>query len=372
MTRVARPVAIMSTGCRRQNGVALLTVLLIVFLVSAAAASLASVQQLAIRRSAVLLHQQQARLYTLGGELWAISILKRDRQESESDSLDEDWANMPPSLPVQGGTVSGRIEDLQGRFNLNNLLKPTNLPAAEQQDENDQQDETSDETENGDLELDADKDRKKAKRAEKGDSDDTKEGIIDPEQVNLLKRMLEVLEINPDIVQAIVDWIDSNEDTGFPDGAEDSEYTVRNPSYLSANRPMMSVSELRLIKGIDNETYEKLYPYVCTLPAGTRINVNTIVAPLLAALADTADLAEAKTVVEKLKTEGFATVAEFLTAAGITPRPEYENMLSVNSNFFMLRIEAQVGEGVATLASVLQRKDDGNVLVLRRNFGNET
>jgi general secretion pathway protein K len=50
-------------------------VLLIVFIASVTATSLAALQQRAIRRSTVLIHQQQARLYTLGLEQWAMIIL---------------------------------------------------------------------------------------------------------------------------------------------------------------------------------------------------------------------------------------------------------------------------------------------------------
>ena len=99
-----------STG--PQAGVALITVLLIVFLASVTATSLATLQQLAIRRSAVLQHQQQARLYTLGLEQWAMVILARDRQDNETDHRGEEWAKLPMMLPVEGGELSGRLSDL--------------------------------------------------------------------------------------------------------------------------------------------------------------------------------------------------------------------------------------------------------------------
>jgi general secretion pathway protein K len=108
----------------RQAGVALITVLLIVFLASIAAVSLAAMQQLAIRRSGALLHQQQARLYTLGLEQAAMLILIRDRQNTKTDHPGEEWANLPLTLPIDGGVLTGRIRDMQGCFNLNNLWQP--------------------------------------------------------------------------------------------------------------------------------------------------------------------------------------------------------------------------------------------------------
>ncbi len=120
------PISLRGRGFGRgaSSGVALITVLLIVFLASMTAISLATVQQIAIRRSTVLQHQQQARLYTLGVEQWAGLILMRDRQDNQTDHPGEEWANLPLALPVNDGVLSGKVRDLQGCFNLNNLWRP--------------------------------------------------------------------------------------------------------------------------------------------------------------------------------------------------------------------------------------------------------
>ena len=112
---------------RSQTGVALITVLLIVFLASVTATSLAALQQIAIRRSTVLQHQQQARLYTLAIEQWAVLVLARDSQQNETDHLHEEWANASSALPVTEGVLSAQLRDLQGCFNLNNLW-PVSYP----------------------------------------------------------------------------------------------------------------------------------------------------------------------------------------------------------------------------------------------------
>ena len=39
-----------------------------------------------------------------------------------TDHLDEIWAQELPGLPIDGGDVWGKIEDMQGRFNVNNLI----------------------------------------------------------------------------------------------------------------------------------------------------------------------------------------------------------------------------------------------------------
>lgn len=305
----------------RQSGVALLTVLLVVFLASIAATGLASVQQLAIRRSTLVLHQQQARLYALGGEQWAAAILNRDLKENQTDHLNEIWATLPSALPVEGGSLAGDIQDLQGRFNLNNLLKP--------------------------------------------------DRTIDEGWLQALRRLLETLELNPGIAQAIADWIDPDMEPRFPDGAEDGEYVGHTPPYLAANRPLVSVSELRLIKGMDDESFNRLVPYVCALPSATPINVNTATAPVLTSLTDELSLIEAETLIEDRGPEGYPDINAFISSAQLSEAALPSGGLAVNSSYFLIRIEANVGEGRALVNSVLQRDGEDGARVLARSFGTD-
>ncbi len=315
-----------------QGGVALITVLLVVFLATIAAASLATVQHFAIRRGELLLHRQQAMLYARGAEAWAVQILARDRRDNDTDHLDENWAALPPALPVEGGAITGAITDLQGRFNLNNLLAD---PVSDQ----DQQETWPNEA--------------------------------------ALVRLLEALELEPVIAQAVRDWIDADPDPRFPDGAEDGEYVAREPPYQTANQPLIQVSELRLIKGVDAEVYAKLAPHVSALPLGqsnplgpTPINVNTATAPVLAALSDQLSPEQAATLVEDRPTDGWADRSDFLGQAQLTDEALYNaGAVAVASEWFQVRVEALVGEGRATLSSLLRRTAQ-QTRVIARDYGN--
>ena len=360
-----------------QAGVALITVLLIVFLASVTATSLATLQQLAIRRSTVLQHQQQARLYTLGLEQWAMVILARDRQDNKTDHPGEEWANLPLTLPVEGGELSGRLSDLQGCFNLNNLWQPAPGGQSPDSDANDRErpadggEEQETESQTAMEDPTAESSSANPKSPAKPKQPQSKQGQIDQPQVQALQRLLEGLELKPELAQAIVDWIDPDRDPLFPDGAEDSDYTVMNPAYLAANQPFTSVSELRLVKGVDRETYDKLAPYVCALPPGTALNVNTALAPVLAALSDDGvDVTELKHLLETRPDEGYDKVDDFLNAANLTVNAELKAQLGVASQYFLLRAEARVGDGRAMLYSMLFRDEKG-VRVLRRGFGNQ-
>lgn len=362
---------------KHQAGVALITVLLIVFLASLAATSLAALQQLAIRRSTVLQHQQQARLYTLGAEQEAMIILARDRQQNETDHPGEEWANLPPALPIEGGAITVRLSDLQGCFNLNNLWRPApgeQSPTPNEPEKSKDKDKDKDQNEpqdSTDSEADtASKPNPAKPKLPKPATPSDKAGL-ELAQIKVLQRLLESVELKPALAQAIADWIDPDPDPQFPDGAEDSDYAVLNPPYLAANRPFFSTSELRLIKDMDREAYDKLTPVVCVLPPGTPLNVNTAQALVLAALSEEElKPADLERLPKERPAEGYKTVDEFLNAAKLTVEAPVKALLSTDSQYFLLRVEARVGDGRAMLYSMLYRDENG-VRVLRRGFGHQ-
>lgn len=347
------------------SGVALITVLLIVFLASMTAISLATVQQIAIRRSTILQHQQQARLYTLGVEQWAGLVLLRDRQDNAIDHPGEEWANLPPALPVDHGVLSGKIRDLQGCFNLNNLWRPA--PGNSSTPADDQDSPKTDE-----KAEDPAQPSPAPQPPNPTDSTPAASGQaqINQEQLKVLQRLLSALELKLELAQAIADWIDPDPDPLFPDGAEDSDYTVLNPPYLAANQPFASISELRLVKGVNPEIYAKLAPLVCALPPGAPLNVNTAPAPVLAALDEKVGLADVEQVLEDRPAKGYENIDEFLNAAKMTPDAPTKALLSVDSQYFLLQADARVGDGRAMLYSMIFRDENG-VRVLRRSFGNQ-
>ena len=308
-----------------QRGIALLTVLLVVFLASLTAVALASLQQIAIRRSAVLLHQQQAKLYTLGAEQWAIAILQRDRKASETDHFDESWASLPAVLTVANGKLSNKLYDLQGRFNLNSLIH-----------------------------IDS----------------ETDTVSVDQQQLKLLQGLLEKLDLDPGIAQAIADWIDPDQEILFPDGAEDGDYMGYSPAYLTANQAFQSVTELRLIKGVDKAIYDDLAPYVSALPETEPLNINTAPDVVLAALTEQAAANVGS--ISQRRREPYDSVESFLQDTGLTEAEISPAKLSVSSRYFMLSAQAEVGDSRAMLSSVLYRPDNGRIRVVMRSFGAES
>ena len=113
------------------------------------------------------------------------------------------------------------------------------------------------------------------------------------------QRLLIALEIDVRFAGIAADWIDSDQNAGFPDGAEDSIYTGIVPPYRTANQILSSTSELAAIEGIDKATLDTLLPHIVALPGRTRINVNTATGPVLQSLDEEMSVAD----VERLLAE---------------------------------------------------------------------
>ena len=74
----------------------------------------------------------------------------------------------------------------------------------------------------------------------------------------------------------LADWIDSDSQRA-PNGAEDGDYLRRNPAHRTANIPVSSVMELRVLEGMTEDIYQSIRPYLCARGAGqmTEFNINT-------------------------------------------------------------------------------------------------
>lgn len=309
----------MSKGLHRQRGVALITALAVVALATAIASDLIWRTFLDQQRTEAVLHGAQSRQYLRGVEDWVGHILRRDAEETDFDSLDQPWAQELPPLPVDGGQIVGRLEDAQGRFNLNNLINS--------------------------------------------------DGTVNEESLKFFERLLMNLELNPELSRGVVDWIDADQEPVFPGGAEDGVYLGLQPAYRAGNQGIQTVSELRMINGFQEaEVYEAIAPYVTALPSSldsTPINVNTAPAPILRSLADNIQPDRVQNVIERQQNGGFESNDQFADAVGINiPVP-----FSVGTNFFLLTARADIGSASATMYSLLFRNDAGATAAVLRSYG---
>jgi len=308
-------------GSRRQRGVALVTALLVVSLATVAAMAMATRLQVDIRRTGNLLNGEQAYAYAVAAESWAHVILRRDQEESDFDSLGENWATALPPIAVEGGFVNGQIVDLQGRFNINNLVEDEGEPTDE-------------------------------------------ESSVNEDELAYFRRLLDVLGLEPALAPALLDWMDADINARFPDGAEDDAYLLAEPPYRAANRPMVSISELRLVKGFTPEVVAMLEPHVIALPEETSININTATPAVLRALHQDLDGSGVEQLIADRGEEGYEDVDTFLqhdALAGLDLDIDVDN----SSDWFNVLTATSVGRGQVQLESLFRRGIERSQVISR-------
>jgi type II secretory pathway component PulK len=84
------------------------------------------------------------------------------------------------------------------------------------------------------------------------------------------------------LVDSIRDWSDEDASTASL-GAESRYYKGLTPPYAPRNGKLVTLAELRWVKGMKPEIYRKVRPYV-TLDSSGLVNLNTASKPVLAAL----------------------------------------------------------------------------------------
>lgn len=303
---------------RGQRGVALITAMLVVALATTAAVAMISRQQYDIRRTGNLLQAEQAYLYVQGVDDWAAQILRRDRQANAVDSLGEEWATILPPIPVEGGAVSGAIVDRQGCFNLNDLVG---------------------------------------------------NGVANKAAIERFRRLLSALALDPELATVAADWLDKDIEPIFPGGAEDDSYLQRERPYRTANAPFVSISELKLLQGMDKDTYVTLAPHVCALPTRVPINVNTATAPVLMSLVKGLTEADAEALIEGRGDEGYATISDFQQSTVLAGRNIPDGLVGVQSEYFVVTSQVTFGRITVSYQSMMQRSDSGETRILMRAQG---
>jgi len=79
--------------------------------------------------------------------------------------------------------------------------------------------------------------------------------------VKIFEMFFESFKIDPEVVDALIDWIDTDDNPRGTGGAETSYYQSLPVPYVPPNGRMRTPGELRLVKGLnDAETLAKLFP----------------------------------------------------------------------------------------------------------------
>jgi general secretion pathway protein K len=291
----------------RQLGVAIVLAMGVVALAALAATAILVSQSTWSRQVELTAGHAQAQLLIQAGLDWARAVLSDDRRASNVDHLGEPWALRLPPIPVENGSLAGHIEDQQGKFNLNNLLK---------------------------------------------------DGKVNLAQLAHFRRLLSILDLPPALAGALADWIDADSEPQPQDGAEDAYYGSLQTPYLAANRPLIDVAELALVRGFDDNVRARLRPFVTALPRITAVNVNTASPEVLVAVVEGLDLDGARALTAQRERTYFRGFSEFFSQlpSGLTVAPEG---ITVSTDYFLATLRVTTGGAEARGTALLAREDAG-------------
>lgn len=295
-----------------QRGVAIIMVLLIVALATVLASYLAQQQQLWQRQVESQFDHAQARRLGIAGIDWARAVLADDAHANNTDHDGEMWALRLPAMPVDNGEVMGIIEDRQGLYNLNNLVR---------------------------------------------------NGVSSEPDIAQFQRLLRLLGLPVELATALADWMDSDSEAQYPGGAEDTYYLSLPKPYRSANRQLVELGELSMVKGFDESSIERLRPFVSVLPLSLPINANFAPAEVLSAMIPDLSLSDARTLVQQRRGKPYKDVTDFTLRLPRGGMQMNSQDFSVSSQFFWVTGRARVANSQVTTQALLQRTSSWPVVV---------
>ncbi|UOG93078.1 MAG: type II secretion system minor pseudopilin GspK [Candidatus Thiothrix sulfatifontis] len=324
---------------RQQRGIAILSVLVIAVLVVTLAAAVFVRQSRAVRQTDNFQSLERAWQYVLMMEQYAGLQLQLDAKDNKYDALTDRWAQQLPTqtLNEDSGAVvkfTGKLEDLQARFNLNNLIN--------------------------------------------------QEGEQNGAAFEQLKTFVKDAGLPPGFADAIADWLDSNTQPQGLEGAERDYYMSGEIAYLAADMPFADTSEVRLLRlemqdpDAKNKALNRFLSTVTALPfthppvspnKQTTINPNTASKAVLRAmrLSDS----QIASILDKRKLQqAYKSKADFVQEMAFTPGKDdvLLNSFDVTSQYFRLTGEVQISRARVFINSLLLRDAKGSVRVIMRQF----
>jgi len=288
----------------RQRGAAVVSALIVVAIVAALTTSLFQRQTASTRRVENELARVQARAMLAGGIDWARLVVRDHGRREPTTRGDQIWATPVLDTRIERpgddrvAVFSGGVQDEQGKYNLYNLAR---------------------------------------------------NGVPQPEQEEVLRRLLGVLELPDTLAARIVDIVASAQppalaanasNTGpnaTPNATPDTAPNTAARPGPQARAPLpRGVDEVAALLGLEPPMRNALRRTMTLLPSATTVNVNTAPAEVIAALVPGLSLAQARAMAgERDRGNWFNNTGDFanrLAGTGVkTPAPS----VSTNSGWFL-------------------------------------
>lgn len=283
---------------KKQQGVALITILVMVALATILAATIAKRQFNTTENTDYLKRQNQSFMYAQSGEAFLQELLVNDAENAPNvDHLNELWAKPMPVFPIDGGYVAGVLQDESGKFNLNSLLK--------------------------------------------------EDGTINESAKKWFEQLLTKVGLSPQLSEAVIDWQDLDDDVAGAMGAESAYYGHLSRPYLASNDKFYSIEQLKQVRGFEGGNFKLIEPYITAQPnVESKVNINTASGVLLASLNERLDPIAIQNELDKRKqnlqffenVEGLWSLNAF-SGVDDDVKKQFSSLLGVQSDYFRAQIE---------------------------------
>ncbi|MBM9606295.1 type II secretion system minor pseudopilin GspK [Desulfopila inferna] len=321
------------------RGVALLLAVTVISLLIAVTVQFSKDMRQELISSANLRESGKLGVMVKSGYNLAVAVLQQDSEENEFDSFHDGWAVMGTADLAQlygDGKLDIIISDLSGRLQINSLVQEGDVGA-------------------------------KSEQILKALLDSGNLGEFSEEETSL-------------IINAIVDWIDKNDEESGPEETESSYYLYREPAYSARNGPMEFIEELLLIRGVTSELFygneesPGLKDLLTVHGEDGRININTAPIPILKALSEVNggtpmndEIAETL-ITYRQNSENQDMLQEVawyknIPLGGVTFD---EKTLTTSSSFFHVLSRAEHNTMAKSLEAVVQRQQGEDIAMLSR------
>lgn len=327
------------------RGVAILVTIAVITLLITIALELNRKSRSVIASTAAIMDQYTLSHMTSSGLNAAIALLIKDKLESETDSIQEDWADpdkiafLLEDIPFEDGEIKLKISDELGKIQVNALV--------------------------------AYPDRSEFSEIQKNFWDHFLRLII-------FERELPE-EIDPScIINSVKDWLDFDDEITGLSGAESEYYHDSDTPYFCRNAPLSNLNQLAMIKGVSPEIFynyngmpgisEYMTVYGMTNPDSTyagKININTADAHVIAALLPddsrhlSSDICEYRQEMSDLKfLYDLSSNIWYKNVPGCENIEIDSNLITTSSDFFQIVSVAKLREMEMITTAIVQRLKD--------------
>lgn len=310
-----------------ERGIALLIVLLTITLLTIVVVEFTQSAEVETHFAISARNGLQAFYLARSGMNVAEALIAYDTNHSDSD--EDLWAKPMPPLPIGDGTVALRVQDEGRRLNLNGLLR---------------------------------------------------NGSIDSERRRVFARLFDRLAVDPRVLAAICDWLDTDHDpSSDPPGAEQEYYLGLTPPIAIRDGPMLTIRELMQVRGMTPTLFARLETFVTVLPSNDlKVNLNTAPAEVLAALSD--GLTAERGVIDRLiatrretpfekpadADSGVSGWRQALGGSANATPPGGSDYVTTSSDFFRIDAVGQVNDVTRGILAVVKREGSGLHARIRR------